>query len=63
MFPAKCAEMLMRGLVHDVSPKQGPAARFDHTTNITTKLEDAKEQSNGLHQQLTRRPSNSERKP
>ncbi|XP_011497529.1 PREDICTED: short-chain dehydrogenase/reductase family 16C member 6-like [Ceratosolen solmsi marchali] len=71
MFPWKCSTMLLRGLVHDASPKINPDFSKIKQTTIVNGLkqipceESTKEPSNGsvLHQQLTRRISSSERKP
>ncbi|OXU32118.1 hypothetical protein TSAR_002959 [Trichomalopsis sarcophagae] len=72
MFPWKCANMLLRGLVHDVAPTDGHSAatQVPPTPAAVTKLiseesTNNKDQGNGtvLHQQLARRVSSSERKP
>ena len=79
MFPWKCAAMLLRGLVHDASPKEWgtacinlPIASSNGSVSSTTKTpttkriaEESEPKENGtvLHQQLARRVSSSERKP
>ncbi|XP_015600662.1 short-chain dehydrogenase/reductase family 16C member 6 [Cephus cinctus] len=60
MFPWDCAAMFLRGLVRDASPEHG------ETLNIPEGQEVAKagtKDQTGIHQQLARRVSSSERKP
>jgi all-trans-retinol dehydrogenase (NAD+) len=72
LFPYKCASMLLRGLVHDASPREMPSPVLTSMTkdepSESTRLlehEGGKDQANGsaIHQQLARRVSSSERKP
>ncbi|KAJ8683196.1 hypothetical protein QAD02_018988 [Eretmocerus hayati] len=68
IFPWKCVTMVLDALVHDVSPDVSRTSSEQQAKPTAyTKLEeftkDPIANGNGIHQQLTRRVSNSERKP